>query len=114
MDCPSATPTAGAGRGGQLLREGFIVHSVGTAWTQKVAQSQICAYLAVKVASSFMYSPPDDWKIPQPGDLLDKNKSMTEKHREEQRSTLEWLQECSQIKVKPRSRARAKYVPKRP
>ena len=60
-----------------------------------------------------MYSPTDDWKIPKPGDLFDKNKFVTEQHREELRSTLEWLQEWCQIKVKPQSRTRGQYIPKR-
>ena len=60
-----------------------------------MAQRQKCSYLAVKAASSFVYKATNDSKIPEPGDLFDKNKSMTEQHREEQRSTLEWLQEWS-------------------
>ena len=95
-------------------REGFIVHFVEKTWTENVAQKQNCWYLAVKAASSFMYSPADDWKTPEPGDLFDKNNSMTEQQREEERSTLEWLQGWGQIKVKPKSRARGQYVPKRP
>ena len=72
-------------------RAGFILHSVQQPWPQKVAQKQNCSYLAVKAASSFVYKPTNDLKIPEPGDLFDKNKSMTKQHREEQRSTLEWL-----------------------
>ena len=64
-------------------RPGFVVHSVEKAWAQKVAQRHNCVYLAVKATSLFMYSPTDDTKIPEPGDLFDKNKSMTEQHREE-------------------------------
>ena len=56
-----------------------------------MAPRQNCVYLAVKAATSFMYSPPDHWKIPEPGDLFDKNRSMTEQHREKRRSTLECL-----------------------
>ena len=57
-----------------------------------MAQKQNCSYLAVKTANTFMYGPTDEWRIPKPGDLFDKDKSMTEQHREERRSTLEWLQ----------------------
>ena len=31
---------------------------------------------------AFMYRPTDEWKIPEPGDLIDKGKSMMEQHRE--------------------------------
>ena len=68
--------------------EGFIVHSVQQPWPEKVAQRQNCSYLTVKAAGSFVYKPTNDWKIPEPRDLFDKNKSMTEQHREEQRSTM--------------------------
>ena len=79
-----------------------------------MAHKQNCSYVAVKAASAFVYKPTNDWKIPEPGDLFDKDNSMTEQHREEQRSTPEWLQEWSQIKVQPQSKRRGKYVPKRP
>ena len=46
-------------------REGFIVHSMEKAWMQKVVQKENGLYLAVNLASSFMYSPKDDWKIPK-------------------------------------------------
>ena len=95
-------------------REGFIVHSAEKAWTQKVAQRQYCSYLAVKAANSFMYSPANDWKIPEPGNLVDKNKSMTGQHKEEERSRLEWMQGWGHIKGKPQSRARGQYLLKRP
>ena len=52
-------------------------------------KEQSCSYLAVKAASAFMYKPTAEWKIPVPGNLFDKDKSMTKQHREEQRSTLE-------------------------
>ena len=94
--------------------ECFIVHSVQQPWPKKVAHRQNCWYLAVKAASSFVYKPTNDWNIPGPGDLFDKNKSMPEQHREEQRSTPEWLQVWSQIKVKPQLKRRGQYVPKRP
>ena len=54
-----------------------MVHSVQQPWPQKVAQHN-CSYLAVKAASSFMYTPTNNWKVPEPGDLFEKNKSMTE------------------------------------
>ena len=78
-----------------------------------MAQRQNCSYLAVKGASSFVYKPTNDWNIPEPGDLFDKNKSKTEHHRAAQRSTVQWLQEWSQIKVKLQWKRRDRYVPKR-
>ena len=51
---------------------------------------------------------------PKPGDLFDKDKSMTEQQREEQPSTLERLRGWSQIKVRGHTRKRGKYVLKRP
>ena len=39
---------------------------------------------------------------------------MTEQHRQEQCSTLEWLQGWGQIKAKPKLKARGQHVPKRP
>ena len=81
---------------------------------EKVAQKQNCSYLAVKTASAFMYGPTDEWRIPEPGDLFDKDKSMTEQHREEQRSTLEWLQGWAEIKVQGTGKRRGRHVPKRP
>ena len=74
--------------GVSFQRAGFTVHAVQAPWPEKVAQKQNCSYLAVKTASAFMYRPTDEWRIPKPGDLFDKDKSMTEQHREEQRSTL--------------------------
>ena len=59
-------------------------------------------------------SPLNKWKIPEPGDLFNKDKSIMEQHREEQRSKLEWMHGWSQIKVQPQSKIRGKYVPKRP
>ena len=61
-----------------------------------------------------MYSPTDDWKTPEPGDLFDEKASTTEQHRQEQRATLEWLQGSGQIKLKPKLKARGQSVPKRP
>ena len=55
----------------------------------------------------------EDWKIREPGDLFDKNDPTTERHREDQRCSLKWLQEWSQFKVKPQSRAHGQYIPKR-
>ena len=95
-------------------REGFIAHSVEKAWTEKVARKQNCSYLAVKAAGSFMYSLTDDWKVPEPGHLFDKNRSMTEQQREEEHAMLEWLHGRGQIKVRPKLRAPRQYVPKRP
>ena len=45
---------------------------------QTVVQRQTCVSLEFKAFSSFMYSPMDDWKIPERGDLFHKNKSMRE------------------------------------
>ena len=95
-------------------RARFIVHSTQHPWPQKVAHKQKCSYLAVKAASALVYKPRNDCKIPKPGDPFDKHKSMTEQHREEQRSMLEWLQEWSQIKVQTQSKRWGKYVPKCP
>ena len=95
-------------------RAGFTVHARQELLPERVAQKQNCSYLAVKAASAFVYKATDEWRIPEPGDLFDKNKSMTEQHREEQRSTLEWLQRWSQIKVQEQSKRRGKNVPKRP
>ena len=78
------------------------------------AQKRNCSYLAVKTASAFIYGPTDEWRIPEPGDLFDKDKSMTEQHREEQRFTLEWLQGWAEIKVQGTGNRRGRPVPKRP
>ena len=112
MDRQSATGTRASGH--LLARRLYLVHSVEKPWSEKVAQKQNRSHLAVQAASSFMYSPTDHWKIPELGDLFDKSMSMTEHNKEEERSTLEWLQGWGQIKVKPKSRARAQYAPKRP
>ena len=61
-----------------------------------------------------MYGPTDEWRIPEPGDLFDKGKSTTEHHRQEQRSTLEWLRGWAEIKVQGTGKRRGTYVPKRP
>ena len=95
-------------------RAGFIVHAVQEHWLEKMAPKQNCCYLAVRAASAFVYKPTDGWKISEPGDLFDKDKSMTEQHREEERSTLEWLHGWSVIKLQPQSNTRGKYVRKRP
>ena len=79
-----------------------------------MAQKQNCSYLAVKTASAFMYEPTDEWRIPEPGDLFDKDKSMTEQHREEQGSTLERMQGWADFKVQGTGKRRGRYVPKRP
>ena len=68
----------------------------------------------MKTASAFMYGPTDEWRIPEPSDLSDKDKSMTEQHREEQRSTLEWLQGWAEINVQGTGKIRRRHVPKRP
>ena len=101
-------------RGVSFQRAGFTVHAVQAPWPEKVAQKQNCSYLAAKTASAFMYGPTDEWRIPEPGDLLDKDKSMTEQHREEQRSTLEWLQGWAEVKVQGTGKRRGGHVPKRP
>ena len=80
----------------------------------KAAQKQNCSYLAVKAANAFMYRPTDEWKIPEPGNLIDKGKSMSEQHREEQCSTLEWLRGWGHIKVQGTDKRRGRSVPKRP
>ena len=67
----------------------------------------------MKAASAFMYRPTDECKIPEPGDLIDKGKS-SEQHREEQRSTLEWLRGWGQIKVQGKDKRWGRYVCKRP
>ena len=72
-------------------RARFIVHAVHEPWPERVAQKHSCSHMAVKAASAFVYKPKDEWKIPESGYLFDKDKSMTEQHREGQRSTLEWL-----------------------
>ena len=92
-------------------RAGFTVHAVQDPWPERVAQKQNCSCMVVKAASAFTYKPTDEWKIPEPGDLFNKDKSMTEQHREEQRSTLEWLRGWNQIKVQGQSKRRGKYVP---
>ena len=38
-----------------------------------MAQKQNCLYVAVKAASAFVYKPTNNWKIPEPGDLFDKD-----------------------------------------
>ena len=95
-------------------RAGFIVLAVQEPCPERVAEKQKCSYVAVKPASAFLYKPTDEWRIPEPRDLFNKDKSMTEQHQEEQRSTLDGLQGWSQIKVQPHSKRRGKYVPKRP
>ena len=95
-----------------LQRKGFISHSVEKLWMEKVAQNKNCSYLAVKAVSSFIYNRTDDQNIAELGDLFDQKTSMTAQHREEQRSTLEWLQGWGGIKVKLKLRARGQYVPK--
>ena len=57
-------------------RAGFTVHAVQEPRLERVAQNQNCSYLAVKAASAFMYKPTDKWRITEPSDLLDKDKSM--------------------------------------
>ena len=61
-----------------------------------------------------MYGPTDEWRIPEPGDLFGKDKSMTEQHREEQRSTVEWLRGWAEIKVQGTGKRWVSHVPKRP
>ena len=100
--------------GVSFQRAGFTVHAVQAPWPEKVAQKQNCSYVAVKTASAFMYGPTDEWRIPEPGDLFDKDKWMTEQHREEQRSTLEWLQGWAEIKVQGTGKRRGRHVPNRP
>ena len=101
-------------QGVSFQRAGFTVHAVQEPWRKKVAQKQKCSYLAVKTASAFMYRPTDEWKIPEPGYVFDKDKSMTEQHREEQHSMLEWLRGWAEIKVQRTGKRRGRYVPKRP
>ena len=93
---------------------GVSFHAVQAPWPEKVAQKQNRSYLAVKNASAFMYGPTDEWRIPEPGELFDKDKSMPEQHQEEQRSTLEWLQGWTEIKVQETGKRRGRHVPKRP
>ena len=90
------------------------MHAVHAPWPKKLAQKQNCSYLAVKTASAFMYRPTDEWRIPEPGDLFNKDKWMTEQHREEQSSLLEWLQGWAEIKVQGTGKRRGRHVPQRP
>ena len=99
--------------GVRFQQAGFTVHAVQEPLPEKVAQKRNCSYLALKTASAFMYMPTDEWKIPEPGDLFDKGKSMREQHQEEQRSTLEWLRGWAEIKVHGTDRRRGRYVPNR-
>ena len=64
-------------------RAGFTVHAMQEPWPERVAQKHNCSCLAVKAASAFMYKPTDEWKVPEPGELFDKAKSMTEQQRVE-------------------------------
>ena len=70
--------------------------------------------MAVKTANAFMYGPTDEWRIPEPGDLFYRDKSMTEQHWEEQRSMLEWLQGWAEIKVQGTGKRRGRHVPSGP
>ena len=63
-----------------LQRAGFILHAVHDPWPHKVAEKQRCSYLTVKGASALVYKPTNEWKIPKPDGLFDKDKSITEQH----------------------------------
>ena len=63
-------------------RAGFIVHAVQRPGGPG-GPKQNCSYLADKAAGALVTKPTNNWKIPEPGDFFDNDKSMTEQHREE-------------------------------
>ena len=114
MDCGSAAPAAGTGPGSELpasqihvaCRAEAVAEEGGpeAKWLLPGGQSRQRVYVQA-------HGRVED---PRTGNLFDKGKSMTEQHREEQRSTLEWLRGWGQIKVQGQTKRRGKLVPKRP